>query len=128
MKKNSDVAQDWLKKAESEFATVELCINNVTGLDAACFHAQQAAEKSLKAWLINHDNPFPKTHNLEELLGLCAALEPEFKNFLSEAQSLEPYAVKERYAADFWPSLDETRIALEQARRIYDCVKSHWDK
>src|SRR5207247_5228499 len=55
MKNNGDLGQEWLKKAESDFATVELCIDNAIGLDAACFHSQQAAEKSLKAWLIAHD-------------------------------------------------------------------------
>jgi len=33
----------------------------------AAFHAQQAAEKSLKAFLYWHEVPFRKTHELEEL-------------------------------------------------------------
>jgi len=47
MKNNGDVAQGWIKKAESDFANAELCITNGTALDTACFHCQQAAEKSL---------------------------------------------------------------------------------
>jgi hypothetical protein len=31
------------------------------------FHAQQAAEKALKAFLAFHDEPFRKTHGIEEI-------------------------------------------------------------
>jgi HEPN domain-containing protein len=39
------------------------------------FHAQQAAEKAMKAFLAWHDAPFRKTHNLEELGRQCVALD-----------------------------------------------------
>jgi len=126
MKNNGDLGQEWLKKAESDFATVELCIDNAIGLDAACFHSQQAAEKSLKAWLIAHDISLEKTHELKDLIALCTPIEPRFNKLLTDADALTPYAVKERYAADFWPTVDQARTALEQARRIYDFVKEHW--
>lgn len=31
------------------------------------FHAQQCAEKAMKAFLVYHERPFRKTHNLTEL-------------------------------------------------------------
>ena len=37
-----------------------------------CFHAQQAAEKCLKALLAFQARPFPKTHDLTVLVGLSA--------------------------------------------------------
>jgi HEPN domain-containing protein len=39
------------------------------------FHAQQAAEEAMKAFVAWHDTPFRKTHNLEELSGQWVALE-----------------------------------------------------
>src|SRR5438034_9167601 len=39
------------------------------------FHSQQA-EKAAKAFLTFHDVPFRKTHDLNELGGQCAALNP----------------------------------------------------
>jgi HEPN domain-containing protein len=126
MKSNGDLGQQWLKKAESDFANAELCISNITALDTACFHCQQAAEKSLKAWLIAHDIPVEKIHELKDLIALCKPIESRFDELLMDANALTPYAVKERYAADFWPTLDEVRTALDRARRIYDFVKSHW--
>jgi hypothetical protein len=44
------------------------------------FHAQQAAEKSLKAFLAWHDVPFRKTHNLEDIGQLCVALDATLCN------------------------------------------------
>jgi HEPN domain-containing protein len=126
MKNNDDLGQQWLKKADSDFANAELCITNGTALDTACFHCQQAAKKSLKAWLIAHNVDVEKTHELKDLIALCTPIEVGFSRFLADANELTRYAVKERYAVDFWPSIDQAGTALEQARRIYDFVKSHW--
>jgi len=41
----------------------------------AVFHAQQAAEKSLKGFLAWHDVPFRKTHDLAEIGRQCAESE-----------------------------------------------------
>lgn len=126
MKGNGDVGLGWLKRAESDFAAAEVLANNATALEGVCFHCQQAAEKSLKGWLIAHDVRAPKTHMLKDLIKLCAQKQSRFEELLSDANALTPYATKLRYAADFWPSMDQARTALEQARRIYDFVKAHW--
>jgi len=60
-----DFVQDWLRKAEGDFAAAE----HLLGLAqqdcfTAAFHAQQAAEKFLKALLVRHQIPFPKTHDI----------------------------------------------------------------
>jgi hypothetical protein len=39
-------------------------------LEGLCFHAQQAAEKSIKAVLIDRGVSFPRTHNIRTLLEL----------------------------------------------------------
>lgn len=126
MKNNGDLGQKWLKMAETEFAAAEVLIEAGVGLTGACFHCEQGAEKSVKAWLMAHDVEPPKTHKLEQLIELSAQTEPRFSQFTAEAKALTPYAVERRYDADFWPSIDETRTALEQARRIYQFVKDHW--
>jgi HEPN domain-containing protein len=43
---------------------------------AICFHAQQCAEKYLKARLTEANIPFIKTHDLPSLLSQLAAVEP----------------------------------------------------
>jgi HEPN domain-containing protein len=50
MRQRADVVRGWLRKASSDAAAVESLLKD-SNLDAACFRAQQAAEKYLKAFL-----------------------------------------------------------------------------
>ncbi len=63
----------------------------------ACFHAQQAAEKTLKAFLQWSDSPAPRTHSLNTLVQHCQNLDPTFSQIREVADSLTPYAVEVRY-------------------------------
>ena len=69
MKDDRDVALGWLRKADSDLANAELCLAAERSLDTACFHCQQAAEKSLKAYLIANNAKCPFIHDLKRLLG-----------------------------------------------------------
>jgi len=51
MKSRADLVRGWLRKAGSDLENVRLCLAAGQALDTACFHAQQAVEKSLKAYL-----------------------------------------------------------------------------
>jgi HEPN domain-containing protein len=51
----------------------------------ACFHAQQAAEKYLKALLARHGLEVPRTHVIEQLLDLIAPVVPRAAAQLQEA-------------------------------------------
>ena len=61
-------ARQWLAKADSDLMASQRLLDGDGPFDAVCFHAQQAAEKALKAWLAVADAPIPRTHNLEDLL------------------------------------------------------------
>ena len=122
MKTQADLVKGWLRKAESDITAAQLCITEGTALDAACFHAQQAAEKCLKAYLIAHGISFPYTHNLEKLVELCISNDPSFSSLKGSAGSLTPYAVELRYDDDFWPLVTDAHQALEAALAIRDHV------
>lgn len=51
MSGQADLARGWLRKADSDLEAARAIIETGKSLDAACFHAQQAAEKALKAIL-----------------------------------------------------------------------------
>ena len=59
----SDVADSWLQRARSDLALGQaaLRLSDVMPEDAA-FHAQQSAEKALKALLSDRGVAFPQTH------------------------------------------------------------------
>ena len=60
------------------------------------FHVQQAAEKSLKAWLALLGETYPLTHNLETLVNLVAGRDADVEAH-RELTVYTPYAVEFRY-------------------------------
>jgi len=115
MKTRGDLVAGWIRKAESDLANAEVCLASGKALDTVFFHAQQAAEKYLKAYLAAMGIEFPFVHNLEKLLELCANREPAFGAFKTSCQTLTPYAVELRYDEEFWPSADTARQAFDAA-------------
>lgn len=126
MKGNGDVARGWVAKAETDLGVAEHCLGDDRMLDAACFHSQQAAEKFLKAWLIARETEFPFVHDLEELVRVCAQLEPEFAALEVDAKFLTPYAVELRYIIDRWATRAEATDAVAAAKRIRQFVMDRW--
>ena len=122
MKTKADLVKGWLRKAESDLATAGLCVEAGQALDTACFHAQQAAEKSIKAYLTAYEIDFPFIHNLEKLIDLCAQRDPSFASLKAAAQELTPYAVELRYDDEFWPAAETARQAIDTALTIRDTV------
>lgn len=59
-------AKSWLDKAEEDFSTAQDCLTS-KHFDASAFHAQQAAEKALKALQIQTHGRFDKMHDLVSL-------------------------------------------------------------
>jgi HEPN domain-containing protein len=59
MKNNRDLANGWLEKARSDLYAAERLLDGNGPYDAACFHAQQAIEKAMKALLALSGQPIP---------------------------------------------------------------------
>jgi len=64
------VVRQWMEKAENDLRTAEhtIKLRKNCPFDTVCFHSQQCAEKYLKAMLTLHNVPFPKSHDLSELI------------------------------------------------------------
>ena len=65
-KTRSDLIQAWCEKGRRDFITAQNSLLDTKEIfpDIICFHAQQAAEKYLKAYLVFLEQDFPKTHAL----------------------------------------------------------------
>ena len=87
--------------------------------DIACFHAQQAAEKSLKALLTGKGRIPPRTHGLEDLALILAEHIQEAAGWADQLVTLTPYAVSARDPEFPDPSREEARNAVTLARRVY---------
>jgi len=92
------IAAEWASKAEGDFAIVERKrrARRKPNYDGACFHAQQCAEKRLKARLCEDDVPFPKTHDLMALLDLVCLLEPSWGTYRDDLALLSGFSVDYR--------------------------------
>lgn len=83
------LTHEWVDKAEGDFLTAEreYRARKSPNFDAVCFHAQQAAEKYLKAVLQEGGNPIPRLHSLAELLALIAKSDASFLLLQPDMQS-----------------------------------------
>ena len=91
----------------------------------AIYHCQQAAEKAVKGWLQSQDDPFPKTHDIEDLTAQAARLNGDFSQFAKSAAVLTPYVSAFRYPGgsdEPMPAHEEFNEALQLAQAIYDFV------
>lgn len=124
-KAKSDEIRVWLDKSWHDLRAAErLLIGSDPLCDAAGFHCQQAAEKSLKAYLTWHDVPFEKTHSLVALVAQCLMLDPSFEELRSATTTLTPYAVASRYPGDIVALTEaEAQAALKLARQVWDFVR-----
>jgi len=89
------ITTEWIAKAEGVFATAqrELGATDHSNYDAVCFHAQQCAEKYLKAFLQEANIPFPKTHDLADLLASALSIEPTWSSMTADLNALSAFAV-----------------------------------
>lgn len=90
---------EWISKAEGDWATVlrESAVTTDPNFNAVCFHAQQCAEKYLKARLVVAGITFRKSHDLLYLLELVDQVEPSWKFLRDSLFKLTTYAVAIRY-------------------------------
>lgn len=119
------LAREWLLRADRDLLIAERGLRDPIPLgEATAYHAQQAAEKALKGFLVAHDLAFPLTHALVPLVRACRDVTPEFAQFLAAAQILTPYAVRFRYPeGPLEPSLDEAEEALGMAEEMVHFVR-----
>jgi len=122
---------EWVAKAEGDLTTAlrELRARKAPNYDAACFHAQQCAEKYLKARLQEAGIAFGKTHNLVALLKLLAPIEPSWTALRSGLQLLTEFAVEVRYpgqaadksmARDAVAACKQVRMLAQRSLRLLD--------
>ena len=111
--------KDWVDKAEEDLqAAVDLLKNSQSSAAVICFLTQQCTEKYLKAKLVMEGTSFPKTHDIENLIGLLphgVALTLS----IQEQRRLTTYAVLTRYPGTYAPLTRSDAVdAVKIARRV----------
>jgi HEPN domain-containing protein len=117
--------QEWVDKAEGDWkvAQRELAAPDPV-FEAVCFHAQQSAEKYLKAVLDENRIRPPRTHDLAELADLAAGLLPQLASLRHDLVALTASAVAQRYPGSDADAA-EARQALDLAEKVRAAARGH---
>jgi HEPN domain-containing protein len=101
---------EWMENARSDmrFAVIGM---EETGIlpHHICFHAQQAAEKALKAVLVFYKVDFPPIHDIQQLLRLLEKADIAIPADVQNAGILTPYAVETRYPG-YWGDIGNKEV------------------
>ena len=120
-----------LKHARALLAMAEKDLRALEGMgDAATFtdeifgfHAQQAVEKNLKAWIATLGQEYPLTHNLARLLALLEEQGAQVGNFW-DLTEYTAFAVEFRYGSlDVSEEPLDRPVVISQVGRLIEWVK-----
>jgi len=120
----NEVIREWIAKAEGDFATAtrEIASPESPNFDAVCFHAEQCAEKYLKALLIACGVPPPKVHDLTILNRLASPVCPNWDWPTEELRLLTRAAVVFRYPGES-AGPEEAAAALDVCARMRERLR-----
>jgi HEPN domain-containing protein len=115
----NETVREWLRKAERDFATArrEIAVVQDPNYDGVCFHAQQGAEKLLKAVLINLGVRPDRTHDLSHLGRSLHGLRPTWTWPEEDLIYLSRASVEYRYPGEEATDSD-ARQSLDIAERL----------
>jgi HEPN domain-containing protein len=88
--------REWLNRAQSDLLLAKTKKKGIY-LEDLCFHAQQAAEKAIKALLIARGVEFPYIHDIAGLFTLLEMTGEDLPTIVREGEKLTRFAVFTRY-------------------------------
>lgn len=120
MAPEDELVSQWVSRADDDLALADLALDASPPVPwGAAFHAQQAAEKFLKALLTHHRVEFEKVHSIDYLVELGLEVEPELSGLRDRATTLTDFAVEARYPLPRHEvTEDEAAEAVAIARQV----------
>lgn len=109
---------EWIAKAEEDFAvgSRELARSESPAFNAVCFHAQQAAEKFIKAVIQERGIPVPAIHNLP-VLAKVVDEGRAFELLRGDLAALSQLAVSSRYPG-YFANRRAAKEAMDTAEQV----------
>ncbi len=119
------VTREWLNRAYDDLSVIEKIIEDENLTNMVAFHAQQAAEKTLKAVIEEYEIGFVRTHKLEFLLEKVRS-HIAFDADMTNIRRLDEVYTETRYPADLG-LLPYGKPTSEDAVKFYEFVKSMYE-
>ncbi len=115
----------WLEKGEHDLLAIDgMLAASTIPWDVVAFHAQQAAEKYLKGFLVAHGQVVPRIHDLVALLARCREHDATLGAFIADCERLTSLGWISRYPdSPGEPDESDARDAVAIARRLCDAVR-----
>jgi HEPN domain-containing protein len=108
----------WVHRAEEDWLLARSALRRkVPPTYGATFHAQQCAEKYLKALLVSRRQASPWTHDVIALYDLCLRHGLSVPAGPEKLERLAAYAVQVRYPGED-PTPDEAQEAVQIAQEV----------
>ena len=116
-----DLLNQWFDIAADDLEVAKGCLekHQPPKLAIACYHSQQAAEKSLKGFLTYCDIEPPYIHDLSELCKICIEHDTSFSKIHELCSDLNPYSVITRYPKEKEITRHMAQLAVKQAHEIH---------
>ncbi len=114
-----------LQKAEDDLrALTGMCDSKIFTYELFGFHAQQAIEKALKAWILHLGFEHPRIHDIRELLRVLESYGADITPFITLAR-FNIFAVQYRY--DIFDSVEaspDRKIIIREVTELVEYVRS----
>jgi HEPN domain-containing protein len=109
----------WLRRADTDARVARKLLDDGEEPWVITFHAEQAAEKYLKAYLTFKQIRFRKTHDILDLLSLCIESSADLEKLKSlDLEKFKEYATEFRYPTTFEPTKEEAEEAIKTAEMV----------
>jgi len=116
--------KEWLKIAKKDLEEAEFLFANRRPSEDVVYFLQQAAEKSLKGYLIYHGWKLQKIHDIRTILQEAVKLDRSFETFIPIAAQLTEFYFKSRYPP--WEEIDleekEVEEKLGEVKKLFELI------
>jgi HEPN domain-containing protein len=122
---SDDLLPQWIERAEEDFHLAQIALRQrkFPAYNSVCFHAQQCAEKYLKAFLVHHEIVFRKTHDLRDLRRQCVETDRTFDLLTDPLLLLNQFAIDARYPG-FPLTKEDARDAIAAMIQVRTFVRA----
>jgi HEPN domain-containing protein len=119
-------AKEWFDIADGDLRSAEhlMTLHHPRPDNVICNLCQQAAEKSIKGFLVYKEIEFKKIHDLVALLELAKSNNVDISVLLDKCAFLFQYAVEPRYPNQHEYTEEEVKTAIQYAKDIQVFIKN----
>mgnify|MGYP000858741346 FL=1 len=118
-----NIVKEWLNFANKDINSAKYLLGmHPVPLEIICYHCEQAAEKALKAYLINRDIEPSRTHDLRLLCKMCADFDESFNEISKQCINLTAFGVQPRYPFELQITDGDVETAIADADSILEFI------